>query len=283
MVFQSFNLFGHLTAIENVMKPQIDLLSRSRQEAYDRGIQLLRRVGLARQALKYPDEMSGGQKQRVAIARALAMDPEIILFDEPTSALDPAMIGEVEAVIRDLARDGKTMMIVTHEMNFARSIANRVFYMDNGEIYEEGTPEQIFTNPQKELTKRFIHKLKVLEIEIEESSFDIPGAYSRIAEYCSRNQIPKKTAFRIQLVFEELVQQILLPKPETMLLRFRSLYSETNESAEVIVEFSGEEFNPEAEKNQLALTLIRNAASDIHSEITQDEILCNRIRMQIRP
>ena len=108
MVFQSFNLFGYLTAIENVMKPQIDLLSRSRQEAYDRGIQLLRRVGLARQALKYPDEMSGGQKQRVAIARALAMDPEIILFDEPTSALDPAMIGEVEAVIRDLARHRTT-------------------------------------------------------------------------------------------------------------------------------------------------------------------------------
>ena len=210
MVFQSFHLFGLLTAIESIMKPQLDLLGRNRQEAYDRGIELLKRVGLGHAALRYPNQMSGGQQQRVAIARALAMDPEIILFDEPTSALDPAMIGEVVAVIRDLAQAGKTMMIVTHEMNLARSISNRVFYMDQGEIYEEGTPEQIFTNPRRELTRRFIHRLKVLEIRIEQSSCDLPDAYSEIARYCSKNQIPPKTALRIQQVFEELVQQILI-------------------------------------------------------------------------
>ena len=132
MVFQSFNLFGHLTVIENLMVPPMDLLGKSRQEAYEKGVELLRRVGLADKALNYPDELSGGQQQRVAIARTLAMDPEIILLDEPTSALDPTMVSEVQAVIRDLSRSGKTMMIVTHEMNFARAISNRVFYMDEG-------------------------------------------------------------------------------------------------------------------------------------------------------
>ena len=282
MVFQSFNLFGHLTAIENIMKPQMDLLGRSKQEAYDRAVELLRRVGLVQSALKYPDELSGGQKQRVAIARALCMDPEIILFDEPTSALDPAMIGEVQAVIRDLARAGKTMMIVTHEMSFARSISNRVFYMDQGEIYEDGTPEQVFLHPQRELTRRFIYKLKVLEIEIEEASFDVPGAYSQIADYCTRNQIPPKTAMRIRLVFEELVQQILFPRPGEISLRFRVEYSETDESAEIIVEFSGEPFDPETDETRLPLTLIRNAAIDIRSETSRDGTRNNRIFMCIR-
>jgi len=156
MVFQGFNLFGHRTIIENVMNGPVDLLGLSRQEAYDKSMELLKMVGMDSRALDYPDMLSGGQKQRVAIARAVAMDPEIILFDEPTSALDPTMVGEVQAVIRDLAQTGKSMMIVTHEMKFAREICNRVFYIDQGEIYEEGTPEQVFDHPQKELTRRFL-------------------------------------------------------------------------------------------------------------------------------
>ena len=147
MVFQSFNLFGHRTVIENIMMAPMRLLGKSKQEAYDTGMQLLRKVGLAEKALNYPRQLSGGQKQRIAIARTLAMDPDVILLDEPTSALDPTMVGEVQAVIRDLAKTGKTMMIVTHEMNFARAISNRVFYMDEGGIYEDGTPEQILSIP----------------------------------------------------------------------------------------------------------------------------------------
>ncbi len=282
MVFQSFNLFGHLTAIENFMKPQIDLLGRSRQEAYDRGVELLGRVGLAHAALKYPDELSGGQKQRVAIARALAMDPEIILFDEPTSALDPAMIWEVEAVIRDLARAGKTMMIVTHEMSFAQSVSNRVFYMDDGGIYEEGTPEQIFTDPQKELTRRFICKLKVLEIEIKNPSFDFPGVCSRIADYCGRNQISPKTALRIQLVFEELVQQILMPELTDVRLRFKAEYSEADESTGINVAYSGEAVDLEATENRLSLTLVKSIVSDLRCERVKGDTLNNRISMRIR-
>lgn len=282
MVFQSFNLFSHLTAIENIMKPQMDLLNRSRQEAYDRSIELLKRMGLVRAAMNYPDGMSGGQKQRVAIARALAMDPKIILFDEPTSALDPAMIGEVQAVIRDLARAGKTMMIVTHEMNFARNISNRVLYMDNGGIYEEGTPEQIFTNPQKELTRRFIRRLKVLEIDAGNDSFDLPGAYSEILLYCNRNQIPPKTAVRIQLVFEELVQQILISEMGKQQISFRAEYSEADESAGIVVEYEGEAFDPETAENQLSVILVRNAVSEMQCVPAEDGTRNHRICMQIR-
>ena len=137
MVFQSLNLFGHLTVIENLMLAPMDLQGKSKQKAYDKAVELLKRVGLANKALSYPDELSGGQKQRVAIARTLAMDPEVVLLDEPTSALDPTMVFEVQAVIRDLSKSGKTMIIVTHEMNFAKAISNRVFYMDEGGIYEE--------------------------------------------------------------------------------------------------------------------------------------------------
>ena len=212
MVFQSFNLFPHLTVIENVMKAPVDLLKKPRQQAYDEGMQLLRMVGMADKAFGYPGTLSGGQKQRVAIARTLAMEPEIILFDEPTSALDPTMVGEVQAVIRDLARRGLTMMIVTHEMSFAREIANRVFYMDEGGIYEDGTPEQIFDHPQKEKTIRFIKHIKVFEKLITSKDFDFIGFNTDLEEFGRRNQISQKSIYRAQAAFEELCVQIILPE-----------------------------------------------------------------------
>jgi len=149
MVFQSFNLFTHLTVLENLTIGQIKLLGRKKEAAEKKAMKLLKMVGLAEKAESYADELSGGQKQRVAIARCLSMDPEIILFDEPTSALDPTMVSEVLAVIRRLAKEGMTMAIVTHEMDFARDVSKRVLYMDDGLIYEEGSPKQIFENPQK--------------------------------------------------------------------------------------------------------------------------------------
>ena len=156
MVFQNFNLFGNLTVLGNIMAAQCDLLGISKEAAKAKALELLGRVGLANKAEALPDELSGGQKQRVAIARALAMDPEILLFDEPTSALDPTMVGEVLAVIKDLAKTGMTMLIVTHEMGFARDVSTRVFYMDEGVVYEDGTPAQVFNAPKKPKTIDFV-------------------------------------------------------------------------------------------------------------------------------
>ena len=156
MVFQNFNLFGNLTILGNIMAAQCDLLGISKEAEKAKALELLGRVGLANKADALPDELSGGQKQRVAIARALAMDPEILLFDEPTSALDPTMVGEVLAVIKDLAKTGMTMLIVTHEMGFARDVSTRVFYMDEGVIYEDGTPADVFNAPKKPKTVDFV-------------------------------------------------------------------------------------------------------------------------------
>ena len=159
MVFQNFNLFGNLTVLGNLMAAQCDLLKRTRTEARRKSEELLKRVGLADKADALPDELSGGQKQRVAIARSLAMNPEILLFDEPTSALDPTMIGEVLAVIKDLAKTGMTMLIVTHEMGFARDVSTRVFFMDEGVIYEEGEPDAVFNRPTRPKTAEFVGKV----------------------------------------------------------------------------------------------------------------------------
>lgn len=159
MVFQQFNLFPHLTIMENITLAPVLLKKMTKEQAVKRGQELLARVNLAEKAEAYPAQLSGGQKQRVAIARALAMDPEIMLFDEPTSALDPEMVGEVLDVMKDLANSGMTMVIVTHEMGFAREVGTRVLFMDQGVVMERGTPEEIFEHPQNERTRSFLSKV----------------------------------------------------------------------------------------------------------------------------
>ncbi|NWL12386.1 ectoine/hydroxyectoine ABC transporter ATP-binding protein EhuA [Paenarthrobacter nitroguajacolicus] len=159
MVFQSFNLFPHLTALENVIEAPIVAQKRSKAEARKRGLELLDRVGLKDRAEAYPRQLSGGQQQRVAIARALALDPKILLFDEPTSALDPELVNEVLDVIRELAKSGTTLIVVTHEMGFARDVADTVVFMDQGQIVESGTPQEIFANPREERTRSFFSKV----------------------------------------------------------------------------------------------------------------------------
>ena len=186
MVFQSFNLFAHLTVIENIMLGPVQLRGLSRQQAYENGMRLLQSVGLAEKAMNYPDELSGGQKQRVAIARTLGMDPEIVLFDEPTSALDPTMVGEVLSVIRNLAGQGLTMLIVTHEMKFAKDVSTRVFYMDQGVIYEQGTPEEVFERPQTDRCRAFVLRLKTFHCEIASRSFDMFGTVTQLENFARK-------------------------------------------------------------------------------------------------
>ncbi len=159
MVFQSFNLFPHKTVLENLTLAQLVVRKRSRAEATDRAMELLKKVGIAEKASAYPSKLSGGQQQRVAIARSLAMNPKMMLFDEPTSALDPEMIGEVLDVMKDLAREGMTMAVVTHEMGFAREVADKVIFMDQGAIVEVGTPEHFFTSPSHERARQFLSQI----------------------------------------------------------------------------------------------------------------------------
>ena len=283
MVFQHFNLFPHMTVIENIMSGPMDLLGKSKQEAYDKGIELLRKVGLADKALNYPDVMSGGQKQRVAIARTLAMEPEIILFDEPTSALDPTMIGEVQAVIRDLAKQGTTMIIVTHEMKFAREICNRVFYMDEGGVYEDGPPEQIFDNPQKEKTRQFIRHLKVLEYPITSKNFDFIGFNTQIEEFGRKHRISQRTIYNLQSYIEEMCVQIILPQlqdPFEMLVTIE--YSEEQDDADVVIRYSGEAFDPLQTDNDLSMLLANKATESIIYQTETEGEFRNRLDAQIR-
>ena len=257
MVFQSFNLFTHQTVVENVMKGPIELLGMPRQKAYDRAMELLRSVGMDGRALNYPDMLSGGQKQRVAIARTLSMDPDIILFDEPTSALDPTMVGEVQSVIRELAKTGKTMMIVTHEMKFAREICNRVFYMDDGGIYEDGTPEEIFEHPQRERTRRFVHRLKTKELCITPEDFDPLRCVNELNLYLYKNEVPSPMRYRVESVFEELCFQILKPVLKQPQIRFTMEYDEKEGKTFISVLYNGESFDPRESQNGIALSILQ--------------------------
>ncbi|WP_411681100.1 amino acid ABC transporter ATP-binding protein [Clostridium thailandense] len=159
MVFQNFNLFPHMTVLQNVMEAPITVKKENREVVVERAKKLIDKVGLSEKYFEYPSKLSGGQKQRVAIARALCMEPDIMLFDEPTSALDPELVGEVLNVMKNLAKEGMTMIVVTHEMGFAREVADRVIFMDGGKIVEEGTPENIFKNPREDRTKVFLEKI----------------------------------------------------------------------------------------------------------------------------
>lgn len=228
MVFQSFNLFSHKTVMENITMAPMDLLGLSKEEVEARSIKLLNEVGLYSKRNSYPDELSGGQKQRVAIARCLAMDPEVILLDEPTSALDPTMVSEVKTIIKDLAESGKTMMIVTHEMDFAKSIANRVFYLDQGGIYEEGTPEEVFDHPKKERTIAFMKRTKNFSWNIDTSDVKLSELLDALIEYGRKNEISKSLTYRLALLIEEMLVGIINN-------------AEATEKIELFVEYSAEE------------------------------------------
>ena len=227
MVFQSFNLFEHMTVLENITYAPVRLLNKTLQEASAEGMELLKKVGLAQKADVYPESLSGGQKQRVAIARALSMHPDVILFDEPTSALDPTMVGEVLSVIRQLAKDGLTMLIVTHEMRFARDVSTRIFFMNEGIIYEDGTPEQIFEHPQRSATKAFVNRIQKLVYEINDDSFDYLQIQTGLNRFCIKYNIPEKADGAYSIIKEMLFEHLSDIRPLTLRITHADLSGET--------------------------------------------------------
>jgi len=282
MVFQSFNLFGHLTVIENIMNPQITLLGRSRQEAYNKAMDLLNKVGLWAKALSYPDELSGGQQQRIAIARTLAMDPEIILFDEPTSALDPSMIGEVQSIIRMIAKTGRTMMIVTHEMDFARKIANRVLFMSEGIIYEEGTPKEIFEHPKKDLTKKFIQRLSTITYRIESRDFDFEAVNDELQQYAEKLLIENERTSKLLLCMEELIMNNLFEFEEEPNIFASIDYSEKSDILSLELKYTGPHFDPETCDSLLFKEILAEPTTTLLDETVSGKWYTNHTKIDFK-
>jgi len=227
MVFQGFNLFDHMTVLENVMYAPVKILKKSKEEAREEAISLLRKVNLAEKADVYPESLSGGQKQRVAIARCLAMNPEVILFDEPTSALDPTMVGEVLSVMRQLAKEGMTMLIVTHEMKFARDISTRIFFMYDGYIHEDGTPDQIFNKPEHSATKAFVQRIRKEVFEVGGDDYDFLGMQTRIKRFCIKYNIADKTDAVLSLCYKVLPIYLETRKDVTVRITYSELSGQT--------------------------------------------------------
>ncbi|MBR0261516.1 MAG: amino acid ABC transporter ATP-binding protein [Selenomonadaceae bacterium] len=247
MIFQAFNLFDGLTVIENAIAAPVELKGLSKQESYDKAKKLFERVGLSDKLFNYPDELSGGQQQRAAIVRALMMEPEILLLDEPTSALDPTMVGEVLAVIRMLAKRDLTMLIVTHEMNFAREVADRILFFADGEIYEQGTPAEIFDAPKRPKTIDFIRRQKYFHYEIFSRHFDLPNMQGRIQTFLEKYGLGEKYLQRLQLCCEEIIFEMLggcYDAGDKISMTLEIVYVEAEKILEVILICDGRAYNP---------------------------------------
>jgi polar amino acid transport system substrate-binding protein len=264
MVFQSFNLFNDKSVLDNITMSPILLLGKSREEAEQQAHRLLEMVGLAERADAMPDELSGGQKQRVAIARALAMEPEILLFDEPTSALDPTMVSEVLGVITRLAREGMTMIIVTHEMRFARQVSSRVLFFAEGMIYEEGTPEQLFHHPQRTLTQHFIRQIHETEFTIRSEHFDWYAMMAQMEQFCRQYNLPRQRTENVYRAVDESLAILgtavgtcltlsYTEQDDSLLLTVRTPHLIPSDALDI-------------EDNMLAAAILRSVSTDIHIE-----------------
>ncbi len=282
IIFQNFNLFQHMSVVENVMSGQVHLQGVSKEDAFAESMRLLKMVGLMDKAYAYPSRISGGQQQRAAIARTLAMKPQIILLDEPTSALDPLMRGEVESVIRMMASEGHTMVIATHEMELVRQICNRVLFLDEGVIYEEGTPEKIFDNPERTRTRRFVRALKVLEFDVESKDFDFIGASTTISDYTYRNGISFVLQERLQSIMEELFQMIIIQPRENNKMHASFEYNRSDASISGIVRFSGPPMDSDDPLYFFSWPIIKMRASKVEiREVTAGDYT-NEIRILLR-
>ena len=265
MVFQRFNLFSEMDVMDNLCFAPTRIMKLPRRDAEEKAMELLSRVGLADRAHAWPTVLSGGQQQRIAICRCLMMEPKVLLFDEPTSALDPTMVGEVLAVIRMLAKRDMSMLIVTHEMNFAREVANRVLFFADGGIYEQGTPEEIFDAPKREKTVAFIHKIKFFSYEITRRRFDLMQLQGGIQNFGEKYGLDQKRTYRLQICCEELIYEMLdhcYPGGNDVDLKLSVSHAESDGATRLHLDCGGAAFNPfQQDDDGLGLTILKNMAT----------------------
>ena len=263
MVYQSFNLFSHLSVLENIILAPMKVKKISKEEAISKAYELLKMVGMENRATHMPDQLSGGQKQRVAIARALAMEPEVMLFDEPTSALDPTMVDEVETVIKRLVDNGMTSIIVTHEMRFARNIASNILFLAEGGVYEEGSPDQIFDNPQKDLTRRFIYRSRMYEEALNKTDIDIYELCSRIRQYAIAYGLTRKQSKGIEYFCEELIYPLIMFNNAVL----RIIADENRNEYSITAEFKELNKDPLSLEciDELGLSIVKAYSSSLNS------------------
>ncbi len=274
MVWQKFNLFTHMNVMENLTVAPIKLLGMTKDEAQKKAMDLLAQVGLTSKAEVYPEFLSGGQQQRIAICRSLMMNPKVILFDEPTSALDPTMVGEVLAVIRMLAKQDLTMIIVTHEMNFAREVATRILFFADGEIYEQGTPKEIFDAPKRPKTIAFIHKQKYFSYEISERNFDLMEMQGGIQMFAEKYGLSARRTNRLQLCCEELIYDMFdnACEGDAIKISLDVTYAESDNSVEIKFTCAGKQHNPldkdfdEFDEDNLGAAILHNLVQNYSHE-----------------
>lgn len=279
MVFQSYNLFNHLSVLENLVEPQLNLLHISKKEAVDKAMKALSKVNLSKQYLNYPASLSGGQKQRAAIARAIVMNPDVFLFDEPTSALDPYMVDEVQNIMKELADEGKTMIIVTHDMKLAENVSNRVLYLDQGIVYEDDKPEIIFHNPKHTRTKAFIESLNIFKYSIHDD-FNYEEISNKLEEYIKQLQLNNRTANLLRLLLDEVICILLLENIKSKNIRLIIGYNKTNTSFLIDIKYDGKNQNF-LEINNESANIIKYYASSIkYTTISEDEYT-NRLTFNI--
>ncbi len=267
MVYQRFHLFEHLNVMDNLCLAPTRLLGLRRDEAEARALSLLGQVGLASHADRMPHVLSGGQQQRIAICRCLMMEPKLLLFDEPTSALDPAMVGEVLAVIRMLAKRNMTMLIVTHEMAFAREVSDRVLFFADGGIYEQGTPAAIFDRPQREKTAAFIRKIKSFTYEADSPAFDLMALQGGVRAFAERYGVDARRTDRLQLCCEELVYELLAhccSDERPAALRLEVSYAEADRAAQIDLVCGGTPYDPfTQDEDGLGVTILKHMGREL--------------------
>ena len=267
MVYQKFHLFSEMDVMNNLCLAPVRLKGMSRKDAEEKALELLGQVGLTARAHAMPHELSGGQQQRIAICRCLMMEPKVLLFDEPTSALDPTMVGEVLAVIRMLAKRDMTMIIVTHEMNFARDVATRVLFLADRGIYEQGTPSEIFDNPKREKTIAFIKKIKYFSYEIDKHGFDLMQLQGGIQNFGEKYGLDLKIIYRLQICCEELLFEMLdhcYEKNEPTDMQLSVSFAESDKSTEIELTCGGKQFNPFTQDDDgLGVTILKQMAKHI--------------------